>query len=514
MPQRGDIQTTTKHVTWVEDEVEMDGADIPDLDVDDSRLDPSISRGNPGIAGGREQPVHEEMACSDQDEPPLGEDEELYDDFFWEAPTGEKETESDDRERRTIVLDPTEKTATGTTKEAVLLRWHRLLGHINPHFLLRIAPNVKGKEEVSRLPAKTKMPKCDACEQAKSKKKPREKATFKRYQEVMYMLHSDLSGRLRVPSIQGARYFVVFLDDASNYKFVFLLKTKDKWLEALKRITTMTGRTPKVIQTDNAGEMTSGECIAYYSDQKIFHKACAPDEHEQNPRAESAIGSLSMLCWVMLFSSGLAKHYWGFCIIYAAELENRTLPFKNNSTHTCYEAFHGAPPDNSFLKPFGCAAYVHVRKTKRKDQKLDNTAILGVFLGLGFHMGYKAYIIGALDGKRLYITRNNVSFNEHWFPFKKHTVPADGFWGTDNPRPETIITTIAGTRLEDMRDDEYCTDDTNFDPEIVTDLEVEEEIMLISPEEQSRVLTRSQHAQRETDETWNKFRAKLKKQDK
>ena len=87
------------------------------------------------------------------------------------------------------------------------------------------------------------------------------------------MLHSDLSGRLRVPSLQGARYFVVFLDDASNYIFVFLLKTKDKWLEALKRITVITGRTPKVVQTDNAGEMISGECIAYYAAQGIFRVA-------------------------------------------------------------------------------------------------------------------------------------------------------------------------------------------------------------------------------------------------
>ena len=172
------------------------------------------------------------------------------------------------------------------------------------------------------MKSNTKMPRCNACDRAKSRKQPRQKATFKRYPEVMYMLHSDLSGRLRVPSLQGARYFVVFLDDASNYKFVFLLKTKDKWLDALKRITVITGSSPKVVQTDNAGEMISGECIAYYSAQGIFHKACSPDEHEQNPSAESAIGSLSMRCRVMLCASGLPKFYWGFRILYAVECEN------------------------------------------------------------------------------------------------------------------------------------------------------------------------------------------------
>ena len=309
------------------------------------------------------------------------------------------------------------------------------------------------------------------------------------------MLHSDLSGKLRVASLQGSHYFVVFLDDALNYKFVFLLRTKDKWLDALKRVIQITGHTPRVVQTDNAGEMISGLCMLFCSEQKIFHKACSPDEHEQNPRAESAIGSLSTPCRVMLFSSGLPKHYWGFCVLYAAEVENRTLPFKANSSHTCYEAFHGTCPDNSFLKPFGCAAYVHIRKTKRKDQKLDNTAILGVFLGLGFHMGYKAYVIGALDGRRLYITCNNVTFNEHWFPFKQHQEPGDTFWGVESktpPRPDLIITTIAGTRLEDMTNDDYAGDTTKFDPEIVTDLDIKEETVLVTPSEQSRILMLSQ----------------------
>ena len=127
-----------------------------------------------------------------------------------------------------------------------------------------------------------------------------------------------------MPSLQGARYFAVFLDDASNYKFVFLLTTKDKWLDALKRVILITGRTPKVLQTDNAGEMISGPCMIFYTEQGIFHRACAPDEHEQNPRSESAIGSLSMRCRVMLFASGLPKYYWGFCVIFAAEIENRT----------------------------------------------------------------------------------------------------------------------------------------------------------------------------------------------
>ena len=100
-------------------------------------------------------------------QPVLGEDEELYDDFFWEAPPCEEESESIERGRQPIILDPTEQNTRGTAREAILLKWHQLLGHINPYFLLSITPNVKGMEEVSAMKSNTKMPRCDACDKSK-----------------------------------------------------------------------------------------------------------------------------------------------------------------------------------------------------------------------------------------------------------------------------------------------------------------------------------------------------------
>eukprot|EP00961_Rhodomonas_salina_P034658 466647-Rhodomonas_salina.1 len=140
-----------------------------------------------------------------------------------------------------------------------------------------------------------------------------------------------MSGIIRTPSIQNAHYFVVFIDDASSYKFVFLLSTKDKWLEALDRVITITGRCPRVFRTDNAGEICSAKAMEFYKQRNIFHQACSPDEHEQNPRSESAIGSLSVTARAMLAFSGLAKRYWGFAVLYASEVQNRTLPFMRNS---------------------------------------------------------------------------------------------------------------------------------------------------------------------------------------
>ena len=89
-----------------------------------------------GVEGGDDDDDMPELDEGPVPQPALGEEEELYDDFFWEAPPGEEESESADNARHPIILEPNEHNTRGTTKEAVLLKWHLLLGHINLYFLL------------------------------------------------------------------------------------------------------------------------------------------------------------------------------------------------------------------------------------------------------------------------------------------------------------------------------------------------------------------------------------------
>eukprot|EP00961_Rhodomonas_salina_P169331 2281481-Rhodomonas_salina.1 len=44
----------------------------------------------------------------------------------------DKDTAELTDEQRTIILGPDENNTKGTTKEAILLKWHWILGHINP----------------------------------------------------------------------------------------------------------------------------------------------------------------------------------------------------------------------------------------------------------------------------------------------------------------------------------------------------------------------------------------------
>eukprot|EP00961_Rhodomonas_salina_P126178 1699618-Rhodomonas_salina.3 len=86
-------------------------------------------------------------------------------------------------------------------------------------------------EELTRVKTTVKVPICEACQRGKSKHKALPKKTLKRSTEPLHRMHADMSGRVRVPTVDGAHYFLLILDDATSYKFVALLRTKDEFID-------------------------------------------------------------------------------------------------------------------------------------------------------------------------------------------------------------------------------------------------------------------------------------------
>eukprot|EP00961_Rhodomonas_salina_P246000 3323877-Rhodomonas_salina.1 len=150
------------------------------------------------------------------------------------------------------------------------------------------------------------------------------------------------------------------------------------------------------------------------------------------------------------------KRFWGFAVQAACECESHFLPFMCGSEHTCYEAFHGEPPDNSQLYVWGCKAYVHIDKNRRTDQKWDDTSVPGVYLGSALHMGYKARI-------------NNLTIDETKFPWR------------DRDPHDVIEVSASGAAKSDQQS-------------FVIDSEVLANVEHVSPEWEERVRTRSRSA--------------------
>ena len=71
-------------------------------------------------------------------------------------------------------------------------------------------------------------------------------------------------GRVKIKSYGGSHYYVVFVDDCTNMKFVDVMRTKDEFIRKLDDLIVKQGKAPAILRTDNAGEMVGGEAKIYY----------------------------------------------------------------------------------------------------------------------------------------------------------------------------------------------------------------------------------------------------------
>nr|GEW75125.1 putative reverse transcriptase domain-containing protein [Tanacetum cinerariifolium] len=109
--------------------------------------------------------------------------------------------------------------------------WHHRLNHLNFNTINDLAqkdlvcglPRLKFKKDHLGL----------ACQLGKSKKYTHKPKTVNTIMEVLYTLHMDLCGPMRVQSINGKKYILVIIDDYSRFTWVKFLRTKDETLEAL-----------------------------------------------------------------------------------------------------------------------------------------------------------------------------------------------------------------------------------------------------------------------------------------
>ena len=101
---------------------------------------------------------------------------------------------------------------------------------------------------------------CEGCQYGKAHRLPYEESKFKA-KEPLELIHSDVFGPVKQPSIGENRYMVTFIDDFSRYVWVYFMKNKSdtlaKFKEFKKSAEAEIGKDVRCLRTDNGGEYTS-----------------------------------------------------------------------------------------------------------------------------------------------------------------------------------------------------------------------------------------------------------------
>ena len=295
--------------------------------------------------------------------------------------------------------------ATATPTETEL--WHQRLGHAPLKTIKMASTMITGVNKVD-----DSYDFCIACAQGKQHASPVAQQATTRATEPLQLVHSDVCGPMQTASHAGHRYFISFIDDYSRRTWAVPLTQKSDAIRAFTAfkatVEKQTGKSLRVLRSDNGGEYESREFTELLQQSGIVHQRSAPHTPEQNGVAERSNRSIVEIARTLLHAAGLSYEFWPEAVAVAVYLKNR-LPHRAVTGKTPEEAFTGIKPDVSHLRVFGCDAYVLVPEGERR--KLDSKVKRCIFVGYGHDQGVLGYRLYD-PATRKFIMSRNVSFNE------------------------------------------------------------------------------------------------------
>ncbi|GJS99474.1 putative RNA-directed DNA polymerase [Tanacetum coccineum] len=284
--------------------------------------------------------------------------------------------------------------------------WHKRLGHPSNSKLQHL-------DFFKGTPLNSKVF-CDSCMKAKFSRLPFPVSTTKTH-ACFDLIHCDIWGKYRTPSLTRASYFLTIVDDFSRATWVYLLKQKHEASMCLKAFHKMVQvqfeKNIRRIRCDNGGEFISNQMIEFYANQGIILETSCIHTPQQNGVVERKHRHLLETARALRFEANLPTRFWGECVLTAAYVINR-MPSDVIGNKTPYEVLYNQKPNYDNMRVFGCLAYY--KSTETNGDKFKMKGRPGVFLG--YPPGTKGYKIFDIIHNKIVISRD-VRFIENFFPF-------------------------------------------------------------------------------------------------
>ena len=293
-----------------------------------------------------------------------------------------------------------------TTNDNAFL-WHRRLGHLGFKNCARVPGITDGVDtSPSDFHAAGRDNVCGDCLAGRQQREPRV-SDSPRSTERLERLYVDLAGPFPEVSIDGERFYLIIVDEATSYTWVEAIASKDRAADMLHYIvkteTARTGQRVRYIRSDGGGEFISNELIDKWTKLGIEHETTVRYSPESNGVAERANRAIMEKARSMLSDAQAPSEFWGHAVAHAAMLRN--LSPTANAEVTPWELYTGHRPDLKLMRVWGCLCYCHVPDDLRT--KLDPKTEKGMLVGVSL-MAKKYGVI--IDG--LYQVRRDVKFDE------------------------------------------------------------------------------------------------------
>ena len=160
------------------------------------------------------------------------------------------------------------------------------------------------------------------------------------------------------------------------------------------------GKNIKTLRSDRGGEYLSQNFDDHRKDCGIVSQLTPPRTPQWNGESERRNRTLSYMVRSMMSRTDLPISFWGYALETVAFLLNR-IPSKAVEK-TPYELWTGKCPGLSFLKIWGCEAYVKRQTSDKLASKFDKC------LFVGYPKETKGYYFYIPSKNKVFVSRNGV----------------------------------------------------------------------------------------------------------
>ncbi|CAI7840157.1 unnamed protein product [Closterium sp. NIES-53] len=218
--------------------------------------------------------------------------------------------------------------ASSGSGEADWETWRERLCHVNFPMLQKSVKDgsLKGLEVKG---AAKEIGSCPTCYETKFTKFPFNSSTGPA-KAPLALVHMDVVGPTKAPSLLGSRYFLTIVDEHTHAVWVYPLKTKKEVAAAvlkewMSRAQRESEHKVKVIRTDNEGEFIGNKFEAVLKKKGYQHQLIVPYNLQQNGMAERFNWTLQEGARTLLGHAGLPDPFWVTALRQVAPVKNRVL---------------------------------------------------------------------------------------------------------------------------------------------------------------------------------------------
>ena len=157
-----------------------------------------------------------------------------------------------------------------------------------------------------------------------------------------------------IASWDGYSSYLLIVDEASQFIWVFLTKSKDPPIDIIDKFLQKFGHAVGgSVCTDQGGELAGSSALldmVLRNHSYVFEPTSA-DSPSQNGQEEIYNDKLAVRTHTLLYGAGLPAKYWSSALLHAVYLHNCLV--HSVTKHTPFEGFFGVKPDLTALRVFG-----------------------------------------------------------------------------------------------------------------------------------------------------------------